>query len=404
MPFEIVQVIQEFSQDGGAETVAWELQRAWDRAGVPSTVLASTVGASGAGPGAGTRMQRVAAWLGRVPTRGPLRHLGRLLVVPCFTFAATIALRRHRGGVILSHGDSFVGDVVVIHAVNAASLKSKREQGAWRWALNPMHLWVSLRDRHMIGGLRYRIYVALSERVRSELQSLYGVPADRIRIIPNGVPLERFKPDTAAGAAIRQELGIPPDAKVLLFCGHEFSRKGLIYAAGALGRLPDDTWLLVVGEDAPGPYRAAAGHSAGRMLFLGARSDMPALYSAADAFVLPTAYESFSLVCMEAMACATPVFATMVGGIEGYLVDGVNGQAIPRDADGLADVLRPILADPTRLRRLGEGAAATAQRFGWDGIAAEYAALLKEVWAAKTRPAPIDAPAPYLDQDSVRHG
>ena len=61
---------------------------------------------------------------------------------------------------------------------------------------------------------------------------------------------------------------------------------------------------------------------------------MTAFYSAADAFLLPSAYETFSLVCMEAMACGVPVFATLVGGIEDYLQDGVNGMAVPRDAAG----------------------------------------------------------------------
>ncbi len=381
MPFRIVQVIQEFSRDGGAETVAWELQRAWERAGIDSTVIASTV----AEPVAPTVVERVSPWLGRVPTRGVLRHLGRFLVVPFFTVAATWALRRHRDAVVLSHGDSLSGDVVIIHAVNAASLQSKRDEGGWIWALNPMHLWVAVRDRLMIRGLRYRTYIALSERVRTELQDLYGVPGDRIRIIPNGVPLDRFRRDPAAGAAIRAELGIPSTDKVLLFCGHEFARKGLAYVAGALDHLPADTWLLVVGEDPAGPYRAAAGQSADRVRFLGARRDMPALYNASDAFVLPTAYESFSLVCMEAMACGVPIFATMVGGIESYLENDVNGHEITRDAIGIADILRPVLADPAALRRLSEGASETAQRFGWDGIAAQYAEMLQTIWQEKAQ-------------------
>ena len=388
MPFRIVQVIQEFSHDGGAETVAWELQRAWERAGIDSTVIASTV-AEGCSTSA---IETVAPWLGRVPTRGVLRHFGRLLVVPGFTLAATWALRRHRDAVVLSHGDALAGDVVIIHAVNAASLQSKREEGHWLWTLNPMHLWVALRDRHMIRGLRYRTFVALSERVKTELQELFGVPGSRIRIIPNGVPLDRFKHDPAAGVAVRAELGIPAAAKVLLFCGHEFDRKGLTHIAAAMDRLPPDTWLLVVGEDGAGPYRAAAGQSVDRVLFLGARRDMPALYSASDAFVLPTAYESFSLVCMEAMACGVPIFATMVGGIENYLVDGVNGHAIPRDAAAIAEILRPVLADPAALQRLGQGAAETAQRFGWDGIAAQYTDLLRSVWQEKTQARNVATP------------
>ncbi len=376
--FRVVQAVQEFSQDGGVETVAWELARAWERQGVPSTVLASKVG-SGAGS---VPIDIVAGWLSHVPTRGILRYAGRLLVIPGYTLAATRALRRHPDAVVLSHGDTLAGDVLIVHAVNAASLASKRQEGRRLHRLNPLHAWVAWRDRRMIGGLRYRWYVALSERVRDELTMLYGVPEERIRIIPNGIPLERFRPDPAAGAAIRAEFGIPASAKLLLFAGHEFDRKGLIYLAGAMEGLPDDTWVLVVGKGAPGPYRRAAGGSAARLVFAGARRDMPAFYNAADAFVLPTAYESFSLVCMEAMACGVPVFATMVGGIEGYLLDGVNGYEIKRESGDIARVLTPVLANPAALTRLSEGARRTAQRFGWDEIAAQYVALLREVWVS----------------------
>ncbi len=161
--------------------------------------------------------------------------------------------------------------------------------------------------------------------------------ASRIRVIPNGIDLNRFARDTAAGLRIRQEFGIPVDARLLLFAGHEFRRKGLAHAIGALERLGPDVWMLVVGSDNPAPYRKLATTSANRLVFAGSRTDMPALYAAADAFVLPTAYETFSLVCMEAMACSTPVFATPVGGIEDYLVDGVNGYQIKMDGADIAD-------------------------------------------------------------------
>ena len=196
--------------------------------------------------------------------------------------------------------------------------------------MEPHAFWVAARDRRMIDGLRYRRFVALSARTRQELMQYHGVPAGRIRVIPNGIALDRFWPDAAAGASIRAEFGVPEGAVLLLFAGHEFARKGLAYVAEAMRALPDHVWLLVVGSDDGGPYRAAAGPAATRMLFAGHRRDMPALYAAADAVVLPTAYETFSLVCMEAMACGVPVFATAAGGIEDYLQDGVNGRFVQR--------------------------------------------------------------------------
>jgi glycosyltransferase involved in cell wall biosynthesis len=376
MPPEVIQVIQEFSRSGGAETVAVELAAAFDAMGLPNAVIAGRVGE---GLAEGRRVQRIAPWMTRVGIRGAMRHLGRLLVIPCFTIGATFAARRHEDKVVISHGDVLYGDLLVVHAVNAANLAEKRREGSWRWLANPIHLWVALRDRFMIGGLRYRRYVALSPRVRHELQSLHGVPEERIAIIPNGIDTRRYQRDPAAGAAVRDTLGIPRAARLLLFVGHEFPRKGLEFVLRAMPELPGDTWLLVVGSDDPVPYETMAGPATGRVIFAGARSDLPALYSAADAFVLPTAYETFSLVCMEAMACGLPVFATRVGGIEDYLVDGVNGAFVERDPAIVAARLREVLDDSGLRARMGEAALRTAADYDWSRIALRYRALIEEV-------------------------
>jgi glycosyltransferase involved in cell wall biosynthesis len=385
MTIEIVQIVQELSTVGGVESVACELARAFSRAKIVNTVLASAVGEP---ISPGTTIERIGPWLSRIPTRGLLRHLGRFLVVPTFTILATRAVFRYPKAVIVSHGDSLKGDVLVVHAVNAQSLAEKRSAHIWWWLLNPMHLWVGLRDRWMIGGLRYRMFVAVSPRVSTELQERYAVPPARIRVIPNGIDLNRFARDTAAGLTIRQEFRIPADAKLLLFAGHEFRRKGLAHAIGALDRLGSDVWMLVVGSDNPAPYRKLAAASAHRLIFAGARTDMPALYAAADAFVLPTAYETFSLVCMEAMACSVPVFATPVGGIEDYLVDGVNGYQIKRDAEDIAEKIARAFSDPELTGRLHDGARTTALNYGWDHVGSRYIELLEQVQASKDEFAP----------------
>jgi len=394
MNFEIVQVVQEISNAGGVETVAIELARVFGRNGLSNVVLASSIAENLEHT---IRVERVAPWLARIPTRGLFRYIGRAVVVPLFTLAATRALARHPDAVVLSHGDSLRGDVLIVHAVNAQSLAEKRAAGSWRWMLNPMHLWVSLRDRFMIRGLRYRAFVAVSSRVTAELQRFYRVPSSRIHVISNGIDLSRFRRDATSGQAIRREFGIPESARLLLFVGHEFNRKGLAHAVGALDRLGQDVWLLVVGSDNPAPYRKLARKAGDRLVFAGARSDMPALYSAADAFVLPTTYETFSLVCMEAMACSLPVFATAVGGIEDYLRDGINGFRIQTDADDIAAKLAAVFTDPSLMQRLQDGARATAQGYGWDQVGLQYIELLRQIDAAKRqthRPAvPLSAEA-----------
>jgi glycosyltransferase involved in cell wall biosynthesis len=376
MSLEIVQVVQEISNAGGVETVADELARVFTRHGLSNVVLASAVASD---VDKTIRIERVAAWLSYIPTRGPFRYIGRVIVVPLFTLAVTRALARHPGAVVISHGDSLKGDVLIVHAVNAQSLAEKRAAGNSRWMLNPMHLWVSLRDRFMIGGLRYQTFVAVSSRVTSELQNIYQVPSSRIRVISNGIDLDRFRANAESRHVIRREFNVPDDAKLLLFVGHEFARKGLAHAIGALDRLGDDVWLLVVGSDNPAAYRKMTRRAQNRLVFAGARSDMPALYSAADAFVLPTAYETFSLVCMEALACSLPVFATAVGGIEEYLHDGVNGFQIKPDADAIAGKITNAFADPELMGRMQLGARTTAESYGWERIGLQYIELMTQI-------------------------
>lgn len=378
---QIVQVVQEFSAAGGVETVAWELARTFDRMGVANCVVTNRVEGE---IGAGTDVDRVASWVERIPTRGALRHLGRALVVPAFTLAATFALRRHRDAVVISHGDSLAGDILVVHAVNRVSLFEKRRNGEWRWALNPMHLWVALRERWMIGGQRFARYVAVSHRVRDDLKAQYRVPGGRVEVIPNGIDLDRFRADPVAGPAIRAAFAIPAAARVLLFVGHEFGRKGLEYVVGAMKRLGPEYRLLVVGSDNPAPYRELAGSRAADVIFAGVRSDMPALYAAADALVLPSSYETFSLVCMEAMACGVPVFATAVGGIEEYLADGVNGHVVTPDAGAIAATITRAFSEPDGVAALRAGARATAQNYAWARIGQDYVALARRISAERS--------------------
>lgn len=377
-PLQIDQVVMEFSQRGGIEAVALELQRAFRSVGLDSRVVTSVSEDTSAD------VERIAPLVSRIGTRGRWRHVGRAMAVPLFTLAATRFLRTSRQGtsrVVLSHGDTLTGDVCVVHAVNRANIDAKREAGQWRWRLNPMHHWVSWRDKVMIGGLRFRRYIALSERVALELQRYYGVPCRRIEVIPNGVNLERFSPAPDDRIATRRRLGVPADAPMLLFVGHEFERKGLAHVIDALAALGREARLVVVGAGRAAPFVQQAERLgvSERVLFTGPRRDLPELYRAADAFVFPTAYEAFSLVCMEAMACGLPVFASRVGGIEDYLRDGVNGHFVKADGAAIVAALAPVLSDPALRERLRLGAVATAEGYAWPKIAERYRHLLQEV-------------------------
>ena len=342
----ILQVSREIGLSGGSECVAFELHRAWLEMGLNAKVLTSHA----TEPEASEGITLAATWL-RSWERSPL--VQRLLVffaVPFFTLIATWKVWRCRGSkIVLSHGDSLIGDVCVVHAVNRASLAEKRRVGIYRWLLNPSNLWVSWRDRWMLRGNRYRKIVAVSERVRKQLRQYYKVPDERIVTIPNGVNLSRFHPgNSKSRAEMRLSFGVPRNNPLLLFVGSQFHLKGLEFAIRALAEMEAKAYLLVVGADAVAPFKRLAENLgvSRRVIFAGARRDLPLIYPAADAFVFPTLYETFSLVCLEAMASGLPVLASPVGGIEDYLRDGQNGFHIDRDPADIAAKLDRLVEDP----------------------------------------------------------
>jgi UDP-glucose:(heptosyl)LPS alpha-1,3-glucosyltransferase len=182
------------------------------------------------------------------------------------------------------------------------------------------------------------------------------VPAERLVVILNGVDLERFRPELSREArpALRAALGAPAEVPVWLLVGSELHRKGADVALRALAAGgPPDAELWICGRDAPGPWRALAARLgvAGRVRFLGLRSDLERVYGAADALLLPTRYDAFSNACLEAAACGLPVVTSGANGAARWLAEGGLVVEDPEDAAGFAKALDRI-ADPRARARL----------------------------------------------------
>jgi UDP-glucose:(heptosyl)LPS alpha-1,3-glucosyltransferase len=238
----------------------------------------------------------------------------------------------------------------------------------------------------MLRGGRYRRVVAISERVRTQLKKYYDVPDEKIITIPNGINLARFDPSNASSRAeVRRSFGVPEEVPLLLFVGSQYRLKGLEFVIRALPEMKTNAVLLVVGGDVAAPFKRLAEQLGvrDRVIFAGARNDLPRLYPAADAFVLPTLYETFALVCLEAMASGLPVLASPVGGIEDYLIDGENGFYIERDHQDIAGKLDRILGDADLHGRIRERGLATAQNYAWEKIAKLYLNLFQELIAER---------------------
>ncbi len=219
------------------------------------------------------------------------------------------------------------------------------------------------------------------------LVNVYGVPANRIAVVPCGVDTERFR--VMDRARVRRRLGLAIDEPVILFVGRIEPLKGIDVLLRAAAQLDGRFRLLIVGGDAndaerKGELTALASELGifSRVTFLDAvpHGDLPLYYGAADICVVPSYYESFGLVAVEAMACGVPVVASRVGGLKETVQDGQTGYLVPwRCPEPFAERLELLLNNESLRRSLGREARAAAERFRWSEVAARVEDVYHEL-------------------------
>jgi len=363
-------VIERFEpRGGGVESVAWNVAGALADRGVEVHVLARR-GASH--PGA--RLHRV-----RVPTFWqPLR---------VWAFSRAVTRAAAAGGFDLVHSFSRTRHQHIFRA-GGGSHADYLEHAYGPWGrglrrLSPRHAILLAMERAVFADPR-QVIQCNSTLVRDQIAGRYGVAPGRLRVIPNGVDLERFHPRRRglARARLREALGAGGEAPVWLLAGSGFRRKGLEVALRALSKGDAAARLWVAGRDAPAPWerRAEALGVAERVRFLGPRDDLEAVYAAADALLLPTRYDAFANVCLEALASGLPVVTSGANGAAelareaGFVVED------PEDVEGFAKALA-ALAEPRAREALGLRARAVAERHGWPAHASALHALYQEIAA-----------------------
>ncbi len=240
-----------------------------------------------------------------------------------------------------------------------ASWLERRGKYEARWksmlrGINPKHTGLLEIERALFTG-GTRCVIANSQMVKDEIITRYGMSAENIHVIRNGVPAWEDEPGLRG--RMRTELGVDGCDYVLLFAGTGWVRKGLGFAIKAVNELPGAT-LLVAGKG-----RREKMPASDRVRYLGPVSprNMREMLAAADVFVLPTIYEPFSNACLEALAAGLPVVTTKANGFAEIIEPGVEGEVIaePGDIAALRDALA-AWADPgkreavrSRLREKG---------------------------------------------------
>lgn len=232
--------------------------------------------------------------------------------------------------------------------------------------------------------------VAATLAEQAQLEFLYRADSSKLVIIPPGVDTSRFYPipKDEAKAAIE----VPPDGQIILFVGRIEPLKGVDTLLKALAYIQTTRhldccphYLAIIGGDPEDSEQNLSQEMArvkalsdelglsNIVFFLGKRSQdtLPYYYSAADVVVVPSHYESFGMVALEAMACGTPVVASQVGGLAFLVQDGVTGFVVPNgEPELLGQHLIELVLDPHLRARLGGQGAEIARSYSWDIIAA----------------------------------
>jgi D-inositol-3-phosphate glycosyltransferase len=240
---------------------------------------------------------------------------------------------------------------------------------------------------------------------QSQLEFLYRTDTRKMVTIPPGVDTSHFYPIPADEA--KAVIGVPPKDRLLLFVGRIEPLKGIETLIRAMAYVNENKllvdcpecphYLAVIGGDPNLTNQDMSGEMArlqklcqemgigDTVIFLGKRSQdsLPYYYSAADVVIVPSHYESFGMVALEAMACGTPVVASQVGGLAFLVQDGVTGYVVPDDDPAaLGDRLAQLILNPDLRQKLGEQATYYAQDYSWENITSRmktlYTGLLEQ--------------------------
>ncbi|MDP2658340.1 MAG: glycosyltransferase family 4 protein [Candidatus Deferrimicrobium sp.] len=299
-----------------------------------------------------------------------------------------------KGGFDLVHAHDriFRADVFTMHSIPhetwVRDIRKRRPT-----LFDRVTAWV---ERRMMeeGGCAWHLPV--SSIAGDAYRERYRIDPSRMRVLHPGVDLARFSsPDRdACRREVRARYGIGPSEVVILFVGMNFEVKGLDAILRAVARAkalrPDAALrLVVVGRGNEGKYRSLASSLgiADSVVFAGAHAEgVEAFYLASDLFMMLSAFDTFGMVVLEAMASRLPVIVSANVGAKDLVEERVNGFVLPDRLDGDAAAGKIVLLlDPTLRAAMGEAGCRTASTHTWERLAGEVGKVYKETIAEKER-------------------
>ena len=309
----------------------------------------------------------------------------------------TVIHTHSTSGVFLSLSKRATSTPVVSHVHGttiSAATPAVLRFGRQEYGYSPFRVATSYMRERVLWASADRV-AAVSSSVVSDLTTRYGIDENKIRLVYNGVDPATFRPN---GYPVVPEQPFLEGRKVVLYIGHFGLRKGLpvlIEAMKSVTKEVKDAVLLCVGGVPAwlpkGEYLdylkrlVTRNDLEGKAMFLGSlpQGRLPAYYCLSSVFVLPSYYEAFPKVLVEAMACEKPVVTSKMGGTSDSVEDGVNGFLVPfGNSKGLADAILTLLQDETLSRKMGRiGRERVLRDFTWDAVAGRLDSIYSELVA-----------------------
>lgn len=273
--------------------------------------------------------------------------------------------------------------------IHAAWLRHRQvgqsELSNWWQKLDPYHAYTVEAERAMFAHANLRAVICNSKMVANEIRAEYGVTADKLHVVYNGVDLVKFSRENVVKSRekIRAQFSIPSEAPLVLYVGSGYQRKGVapLLRAMAQSELRGiGAWLAVVGADKHQQRYQRLAESLGiadRVLFAGAQKDVAAWYGAADVFALPTQYDPCPNAALEALACGLPTLTSPTCGVAELIDRRLAGTVVsPQNSTAMAQELVRLLETV----RLSESEAHNAARecvanLSWEAMSGQLQSL-----------------------------
>lgn len=301
--------------------------------------------------------------------------VGRVLGFLWFSRAAGAAARREGAEVVLSFAR--VIDADILRSGGGAHSSYLRAARQWQTGTARVAMRLSLYHRAQIvvertgfRSPRLKCAIAVSGLVHRDLLKTFVLAPARVVTLYNGVELDRFVPEhnAAERAAIRRELGVLDSRSAVMFVGNGFARKGLRFLITAWPMIREDARLIVVGTDRAAASYERLVHRLGlndRVKFLGRRNNVDRLMRGADLLALPSLFEPFGNVAMEAMASGVPVLTSAQSGVAELMPEPMREYIVndPTDPEELSSRMNRLVEAASELKN---AARVAAEQFTWE--------------------------------------